>query len=94
MQFKSNVAPSDIAVRLVNDVALGDALEFSVAGTTDRIVVSTQVIEAGVDISGGVLVTQMAPWASLVQRFGRAARWGGNAAIIVADHEPHDDKAA
>lgn len=57
---------------------------------TDRIVVATQVIEAGVDISAAVLVTQLAPWASLVQRFGRAARWGGGAEIIVADHLPVD----
>ncbi len=50
---------------------------------TDRIIVSTQVIEAGVDISAGVLITELAPWASLVQRFGRAARWGGRAEVLV-----------
>lgn len=53
---------------------------------TDRIIVATQVIEAGVDISAGLLITTLAPWASLVQRFGRAARWGGNAQVIVVDH--------
>ncbi|HWB09925.1 MAG TPA: CRISPR-associated endonuclease Cas3'' [Pirellulales bacterium] len=41
-----------------------------------RIVVSTQVVEAGVDISAGVLFTDVAPWASLVQRFGRCNRKG------------------
>lgn len=56
------------------------------APRTDRIIVATQVIEAGVDISAGLLVTLLAPWASLVQRFGRAARWGGCARIIVIDH--------
>jgi CRISPR-associated endonuclease/helicase Cas3 len=61
---------------------------------TDRIIVATQVVEAGVDISAAVLVTQLAPWPSLVQRFGRAARWGGAGRIIVADSEPKDDKAA
>lgn len=61
---------------------------------TNRIVVATQVIEAGVDISAGVLLTELAPWPSLVQRFGRAARWGGRAAVIVLDREPKDDKAA
>lgn len=40
-----------------------------------RIVVSTQVIEAGVDLSAKVLFTELAPWASLVQRFGRCARF-------------------
>ena len=41
-----------------------------------RIVVSTQVIEAGVDVSAALLVTEAAPWASLVQRFGRCNRFG------------------
>jgi len=40
-----------------------------------RILVSTQVVEAGVDLSAGVLYTELAPWASLVQRFGRCARY-------------------
>ena len=39
-----------------------------------RILISTQVVEAGVDMSAGVLYTELAPWASLVQRFGRCAR--------------------
>ena len=53
------------------------------ASGTDRIIVTTQVIEAGVDISAGVLLTELAPWASLVQRFGRCARWGGSAQVVV-----------
>jgi CRISPR-associated endonuclease/helicase Cas3 len=40
------------------------------------IVVSTQVIEAGVDVSATTLFTEVAPWASLVQRFGRCNRRG------------------
>lgn len=42
----------------------------------DRIIVATQAIEAGVDISSRVLITELAPWASLVQRFGRCNRYG------------------
>ncbi|MCA9522832.1 MAG: CRISPR-associated helicase Cas3', partial [Myxococcales bacterium] len=42
----------------------------------DRIVVSTQVVEAGVDISARTLLTELAPWSSLVQRFGRCNRYG------------------
>lgn len=48
------------------------------------IVVSTQVIEAGVDVSATTLFTELAPWASLVQRFGRCNRRGqdnDNAAV-------------
>lgn len=48
------------------------------------IVVSTQVIEAGVDVSATTLFTEAAPWASLVQRFGRCNRRGeGNGSAAV-----------
>lgn len=40
------------------------------------VVVATQVVEAGVDMSARVLITEVAPWASLVQRFGRCNRYG------------------
>ena len=41
-----------------------------------RIIVSTQVVEAGVDMSARTLITELAPWPSLVQRFGRCNRAG------------------
>jgi CRISPR-associated endonuclease/helicase Cas3 len=41
-----------------------------------KIVVSTQVIEAGVNVSARTLFTELAPWPSLVQRFGRCNRRG------------------
>src|SRR5205823_13188383 len=44
--------------------------------TEGMICVSTQVIEAGVDVSATTLFTELAPWASLVQRFGRCNRRG------------------
>jgi len=44
-----------------------------------QVVVSTQVLEAGVDISAHRLVTDIAPWGSLVQRFGRVNRYGDEA---------------
>jgi len=47
-------------------------------GEPGTIVVSTQVIEAGVDISATTLFTEVAPWASLVQRFGRCNRRGAD----------------
>lgn len=49
------------------------------------IIVATQIVEAGVDISSDTLITELAPWTTLVQRFGRAARYGGTAKVIVID---------
>lgn len=41
-----------------------------------RIIVTTQALEAGVDVSSALMVTEIAPWSSLVQRFGRCNRYG------------------
>ncbi|MFT3853142.1 MAG: CRISPR-associated helicase Cas3' [Ilumatobacteraceae bacterium] len=41
-----------------------------------RIVVSTQVIEAGLDVSAATMITEAAPWSSIVQRAGRCNRDG------------------
>lgn len=60
----------------------------------NRILIATQVVEAGVDISASCLMTELAPWPSLVQRFGRAARYGGKAEVVVLDHKPDDEKKA
>lgn len=58
-----------------------------------RIIVATQVVEAGVDISSSTMITDLAPYPSLVQRFGRAARRSGeSAAIIVVGEVPTDEK--
>ena len=43
-------------------------------GARDMIVVATQAVEAGVDFSAAVLFSELAPWPSMVQRFGRANR--------------------
>jgi CRISPR-associated endonuclease/helicase Cas3 len=44
-----------------------------------RIVVATQVLEAGIDLDAQLLITEVAPWASLVQRAGRCNRSGARA---------------
>ncbi len=49
------------------------------------IVVATQAIEAGVDIDARTLITEAAPWASVVQRAGRcnrAARYPVGEAVV------------
>ena len=45
-------------------------------GKLSDILIATQAIEAGVDISAQVLFTELAPWSSMVQRFGRCNRYG------------------
>jgi CRISPR-associated endonuclease/helicase Cas3 len=38
--------------------------------------ITTQAVEAGVDISSSILFTELAPWSSTVQRAGRCNRYG------------------
>ncbi len=45
-------------------------------GASGRIIVSTQVLEAGIDIDADALLTEVCPWPSLVQRLGRLNRRG------------------
>lgn len=44
-----------------------------------RIVVSTQVAEAGVDVDARLLITEVSPWPSFIQRVGRCNRAGKRA---------------
>lgn len=65
----------------------------------EKIIIATQAIEAGVDISAQTLITELAPWSSLVQRFGRCNRKGefnekGGADIFWIDLAAEDEKAA
>jgi CRISPR-associated endonuclease/helicase Cas3 len=56
---------------------LAASLARSGEDSAPRVVVATQVLEAGVDITSAHLVTELAPWDSLVQRMGRVNRDGG-----------------
>lgn len=62
------------------------------------LVVATQAIEAGVDISARTLFTELAPWSSLVQRFGRLNRAGewknDEARAFWIDLDTSDEKKA
>jgi CRISPR-associated endonuclease/helicase Cas3 len=65
------------------------------------IVIATQVVEAGVDLDSTTLITQAAPWPSVVQRAGRCNRVGdmsGARILWVAPKQPEpyraDDVAA
>lgn len=90
--LKREFQNSKVEIRLIHSRFRGSerrawAKEFlkreSCGGDANRVIVTTQVIEAGVDISANLLVTELAPWTSLIQRFGRCARYGGSGRIIV-----------
>ncbi|MEO8662793.1 MAG: CRISPR-associated helicase Cas3' [Bryobacteraceae bacterium] len=63
----SRFRPADRAVQIA---ALGSL------PPEGQIIVATQVLEAGIDLSADRLITDVAPWGSLVQRFGRVNRYG------------------
>ena len=59
-----------------------------------RIIVATQAVEAGIDLSARTLFTELAPWSSLVQRFGRCNRHGEHGEAHVWWIDIADDKLA
>ena len=76
------------------------------AAIPGMLVVATQAVEAGMDISARTLITELAPWPSMVQRFGRCNRRGddepgaifwvdtGESAADTAPYRPEDVAAA
>jgi CRISPR-associated endonuclease/helicase Cas3 len=65
-------------------------------GPRGTIVVATQVIEAGVDLSSALLATETAPFSAVVQRAGRCNRAGDDddATILWLDRGDLDARAA
>jgi CRISPR-associated endonuclease/helicase Cas3 len=68
----------------------------SAPGPRGTIVVATQVIEAGVDLSSALLATETAPFSAVVQRAGRCNRAGDDddATILWLDRGDLDARAA
>ncbi|GBC81074.1 CRISPR-associated endonuclease/helicase Cas3 [bacterium HR10] len=54
---------------------------------TKALLVATQVVGVGLDISADLLLTEVAPVDALIQRAGRVARWGGTGKVLVYDVE-------
>lgn len=76
-----------------------DPLSKQIKQPGEKIIIATQAIEAGVDISARTLISELAPWSSLVQRFGRCNRKGefnadGGADIFWINLEAEDPKNA
>jgi len=59
-----------------------------------RVVVATQVVEAGVDFSATTLLSDVAPWSSIVQRLGRCNRTGDDVEATFGWVEPPELTAA
>lgn len=60
--------------RLQNFLNLANETGVAPGGHPGLIVVATQVVEAGVDLSSMALWSEVAPWASVIQRLGRLNR--------------------
>ena len=61
---------------------------------TGLVAVTTQVVEAGVDLSAETLITEIAPWPSMVQRLGRCNRGGKQNERATVRWVPLPDKQA
>jgi CRISPR-associated endonuclease/helicase Cas3 len=55
---------------------------FGEAGSDSAIAIATQVVEAGLNLSGENLLTELCPMNSLMQRAGRCARFEGEVGIV------------
>jgi CRISPR-associated endonuclease/helicase Cas3 len=59
----------------------------------NAILVATQAIEVGVDITSGVLHTELAPASAMIQRAGRCARYAGEKGQVIvypiSDYAPY-----
>lgn len=53
----------------IDRIALQEKLK-----THQGVIVATQVVEAGIDLDADLLITELCPWSSLVQRCGRCGR--------------------
>ncbi len=93
-------APTSIEVELLHSqfrppdrrAAVGRI--FSQIPEAGRVVVATQVVEAGVDLSAATLVTELAPWGSIVQRLGRCNRFAEHGDAIAAWVELSEKESA
>ncbi len=78
--------------RIKSLMAQADLETGDVANRPGLIVVSTQVIEAGFDLSSVRLWSEVAPWPSVVQRLGRLNRAGLQSDALASFWKPKEDK--
>lgn len=80
-KHKSNVVLINSRFRPLDRAKAIDEM-FKIATSGNGIVVSTQVIEAGIDLDSDIMWTQLCPWSSFVQRTGRVNRNGVKKGIV------------
>ncbi|MCO6454791.1 MAG: DEAD/DEAH box helicase [Pirellulaceae bacterium] len=64
----------------------------AVPGSPGLVIVSTQVVEAGFDISSVRLWSEIAPWSSVVQRLGRLNREGRQPNALATFWRPKEER--
>lgn len=78
-RLEKSMEKENFSVKLVTGrFRADDAPTAEDLGETNRITVSTQVVEAGVDFTCDLLVSELAPWPMLTQRLGRLNRDGSS----------------
>jgi CRISPR-associated endonuclease/helicase Cas3 len=100
-----DLAGSDVEVKLLHSRFLQNDREASEAWlrrefgkdkaayrVESAILVATQVVEVGLDITSQILHTELAPAASVVQRAGRCARYEGEEGDVYIYRLPVDDE--
>ena len=93
LDLKKDLGDSRSIVLIHGDFAYDDRSEKEEQVSKADILVSTQVAEVSLDISFDLLITELSPIPSLVQRFGRVNRYGAEPSKInVFICKPEDDK--
>lgn len=77
-----NIKGVDVSV-LTSQMRPYDRKGFGEIPSRDRIIVATQTLEVGVDFDAKVIVSDIAPLPSIIQRAGRAGRTGRDAKVHV-----------
>jgi CRISPR-associated endonuclease/helicase Cas3 len=75
MSLKKRLSRSTVPDECEKEVSTCDTTEETEKGNPSYLIISTQVIEAGIDISSDLFVTDVAPANSLIQRLGRFLRY-------------------
>jgi CRISPR-associated endonuclease/helicase Cas3 len=74
-----------------NKIKLLEKITKNKSATDEYVIISTQVIEAGIDISSNLFITEIAPANSLIQRLGRFLRYKEENGRVLIWYEPFSE---